>query len=191
MTAAQGAALLVSSGMPIYGMPQAYERFSRSVGCWHPRAGFRSVVVLVLVHTLLYHTRAGRYFYAIGANVRAAHVSGVPVRYYLWLAYALTGLLTGFASFLLTARVGSGEPNLAVNLPLTSIAAAVLGGVSLRGGQRERRRFGARRVVHSHDDQRNGPQRYRSYLQLVILGAVLIIASLLDMLRRSEGIEGT
>jgi ribose/xylose/arabinose/galactoside ABC-type transport system permease subunit len=144
-----------------------------------------AILVAIAVHLLLHHMKAGRYIYAVGANPRAAHVSGISVRFYVWLAYALAGLLTGFAGFLLTARVGSGEPSLGANFPLTSIAAAVLGGVSLRGG--EGGAYGPALgalfiVMMTNGMDLNG---VGSYAQLVILGTVLIVASLLDLLRRS------
>jgi len=185
LTAIQGTALLISSGMPIYGMPRAYGTvfaLGRVFGV--PVPVFAAVFVVIAVHLFLKHHKAGRYIYAIGANARAAHVSGIAVRGYLWLAYTSAGLLTGFAGFLLTARVGSGEPSLGANFPLTSIASAVLGGVSLRGGQGGA--FGPALgalfiVMMTNGMDLNG---VGSYLQLIVLGAVLIFASLLDMLRR-------
>jgi ribose transport system permease protein len=185
LTAAQGTALLISSGMPIYGMPRAYGSvfaLGRVFGV--PVPVLAAVLVVIALHLFLKYLKAGRYIYAIGASPRAAHVSGIAVRGYLWLAYTLAGLLTGFAGFLLTARVGSGEPSLGANFPLTSIAAAVLGGVSLRGGEGDA--FGPALgalfiVMMTNGMDLNG---IGSYLQLIILGAVLIFASLLDMLRR-------
>ncbi|MGH7076326.1 MAG: ABC transporter permease [Stellaceae bacterium] len=187
LTAVQGVALLISSGMSIYGMPPAYGRIfalGHVLGIPVPIAA--AIFVLVVVHTLLFHARAGRYIYAIGSNIRAARVSGISVRFYLWLAYSLAGLLTGFAGFLLTARVGSGEPSLGTNLPLMSIAAAVLGGVSLRGGQGTALgpALGAVFIVMvTNGMDLNG---IGSYTQLVILGAVLVFAALIDMLHVSE-----
>src|ERR1700729_3460430 len=67
-------------------------------------------------------------------NVRAANLSGVNTKRVLFLAYALCALLASLAGLLLTARVESGETNLGGTIALESIAACVIGGVSLRGG---------------------------------------------------------
>jgi ribose transport system permease protein len=88
--------------------------------------------VLVFV---LKATRFGRSLYIIGGNPRAAKAAGIRLVPVLTLAYTVCGILAGIGALLLTARTGSGEPNLGGNLTLESIAAAVVGGVRLTGGE--------------------------------------------------------
>ena len=93
-----------------------------------------AIVVAVFLYFLLDRTVFGRALYLIGNNPRAAHLAGLPSKRYLFLAYVTCSLLAAFGSLMLTARTGSGEPNLGGSLMLESIAAAVIGGVSLQGG---------------------------------------------------------
>ncbi len=185
MTAVQGIALVVSNGMPVFGLPREFGQvfaLGRLFGIV-PVPVIGALAALFFVYVLLAHTRLGRHIYAVGANPRAAHISGVPVRLTVWSTYALTGLLVGFAAFLLTARVGSGEPNLGSNFPLMSIAAAVLGGVSLRGG--EGNVFGAAMGAVFITLMTNGMDLtgIGSYTQMLVLGTVLVLAAVLDAFR--------
>ena len=88
-----------------------------------------------LAYVLLSHTRLGRYTYAIGSNHEAARLSGIPVKRYLLWVYIILGLLTGLAGMIAVSRLGIGEPNFGIGLELDVIAATVIGGASLFGGQ--------------------------------------------------------
>jgi ribose transport system permease protein len=93
------------------------------------------VMLSVLAYFLLSHTRLGRYTYAIGSNQEAARLSGIPVRKYLLVVYVILGLLAGLAGMIAVSRLGIGEPNFGIGLELDIIAATVIGGASLFGGQ--------------------------------------------------------
>ncbi len=92
------------------------------------------LVLLVLFQALLSHTRLGRNLRAIGGNPEAARLAGIPVQRHVVLAYALCGLCAGIAALLLVARLTTATEALGNGLELTAIAAAVIGGVALRGG---------------------------------------------------------
>jgi len=94
-----------------------------------------SVLVAVLGHVLLFNTRFGTYLLATGGNHEGSrdlgiHVDSVKVR-----AYLISGTLAGLGGIMLTSRIGSAEPTAGPPYLLTSIAATVLGGVSLFGGR--------------------------------------------------------
>ncbi len=186
MSVVHGLALLLSGGVPIFNLP---EQLNQVLGVGKvlgvPVPVLVAIVIIVLVFILLNRTRAGRYFYALGGNLEAARLSGIAVKRYTCLAYVLCGILTGIAGVMLTARVASGEPNLGAALPLESIAAAVIGGVSLRGGEGGviRAIFGAILIVLI----RNGMNlmNISSYLQMVVMGCLLIFAVVMDQLRLS------
>jgi len=93
------------------------------------------VLLSALAYFLLSRTRLGRYTYAIGSNQEAARLSGIPVRKYLLAVYVILGLLTGLAGMIAVSRLGIGEPNFGIGLELDVIAATVIGGASLFGGQ--------------------------------------------------------
>lgn len=97
--------------------------------------GFWSLLLLAAaVAVLLRYMVLGRYCYAIGSNEKAAHLSGVAVARTKVVIYGLAGLLTGWAGVLRFARVG-GDPSGSVGMELDVIAAVVIGGASLSGGQ--------------------------------------------------------
>jgi ribose transport system permease protein len=186
MSAAHGLALLISGGVPIFDLPG---QFNAALGVGKiagiPVPLIVAVLVVAFIYILLNRTRVGRYFYALGGNLEAARLSGIAIRKYSCLAYILCGTLTGIAGVMLTARVASGEPNLGAALPLESIAAAVIGGVSLRGGEGGviGAVFGALLIVLI----RNGMDlmNISSYLQMVVMGALLIFAVVMDQFRLS------
>jgi ribose transport system permease protein len=190
MSAAHGLALLLSGGTPITNMPLD---FSYILG--RGKIGSLSIpmliaiIIVVLILILQNRTRIGRYFYALGGNEEAARLAGIAVKNYTFLAYTLCGTLVGIGGVMLTARVNSGEPNLGVAMPLESIAAAVIGGVSLRGGEGGiiGAIFGAILIVLI----RNGMDlmNISSYLQMVVMGFLLIFAVVMDQQRLSIRIE--
>jgi ribose transport system permease protein len=186
MSAAQGLALLLSKGVPIFNLPPYFNRIlgiGKIAGI--PIPILIALFIVIVIYILLNRTRTGRYFYAIGGNVEAARLSGIAIRKYTLLAYVLCGTLTGITGVMLTARVASGEPNLGAALPLESIAAAVIGGVSLRGGEGGviGAIFGAILIVLI----RNGMDlmNISSYLQMVVMGMLLIFAVVMDHFRLS------
>jgi ribose/xylose/arabinose/galactoside ABC-type transport system permease subunit len=92
-------------------------------------------LVFLLGYILLARTKAGEYIYAIGDNKVAARVSGVPVHRYITLVYAVCGLLTALASAILVARLNGGQPSAGYGFEFDAIAAVVVGGTSLAGGE--------------------------------------------------------
>ena len=126
----------VSGGFPVSNLPAGFtESFAlaRPLGLQMPI--WVAAGIFVLLYAMLKATRFGRSLYIVGANPRAATAAGIPKFAVLSGAYALAAVLAAIGALLLTARTGSGEPNLGGNLTLESIAAAVVGGVKLSGGE--------------------------------------------------------
>jgi ribose transport system permease protein len=135
MSIATGFALLLTNGIPVYGMPKPYvDGFGRGLWLELPTAVYLAAAVAALVWFMQNFTRMGRYLYAIGGNLQAATVSGISTKTYLILAYAACSLLAAVSGLALTAQIGSGQAVINSQLTLESIAAAVIAGVSLKGG---------------------------------------------------------
>lgn len=100
-----------------------------------PLAALLLGVVALAVHILLEQTRLGRYLYAVGGNEQAALVAGVPVNYVVISAFALMGVIVALAGFLQTAFAGATTTTTGQLMELDAIAACVIGGTSLKGGQ--------------------------------------------------------
>lgn len=93
------------------------------------------VVLVVVFYFILNHTIYGRYIYAIGGNKESAALAGIPVNKVIVVTYTISGMLTGLAAVVLSARMGSGQPTAGSGFEMTVIAAVIIGGVSLSGGK--------------------------------------------------------
>lgn len=131
---ALGLATTISGGNPVFNVPNAFSALLYGKVLAVPVPLLLAGAICLVLHFLLGHTVFGRSLYLIGNNPRAARLAGLPSVRYLTVAYVICSLLAAFGSLMLTARTGSGEPNLGGSLMLESIAAAVIGGVSLQGG---------------------------------------------------------
>jgi ribose/xylose/arabinose/galactoside ABC-type transport system permease subunit len=185
-SAAAGAALLLSRGTPITGLPRAFTRTATATVAGLPASFFISLVVLVTVWFLLTWTVVGHYLFAVGGGKDAARLLGVPVRRTKVLAFVLSGVLAALTGVLLTARVSSGEPTLGQEFVIMAIAAAVLGGTSFFGGEGRAglAAVGALFLVVLS----NGMNLIRvpSYTQQLVLGGLLVAAVIIDRKRTRD-----
>lgn len=129
----------------------------------------------------------GRYLYAIGGNADAARLSGIDNKRNILKVYALLGALTGVASLIFTARVGSAAPDAGVLKELDAIAACVIGGASLMGGRGTI--FGAclGALIMASLDNGMSLLNVRDFMQDIIKGSILVAAVGLDMMGRKQG----
>ncbi len=172
-----GLALKITAGVPIYGMPAEFsDLFGYGLVGGVAIPTLFAIGVVVLMYIILSWTKMGRYIYAIGGNPKAALLSGIRTRLYLFLAYVLCGGITAIAAVLMTARLESGEANLGQAFPLQSIAACVIGGVSLFGGigRVPSVAFGAVFIILIQNGMHS--MHIDSYTQLIAIGILLVLA---------------
>lgn len=135
LSAASGAALLLADGKPQTVISSPLLKLSTgSVGIF----GYSFIiaaVIAVAAHVVLFHTKFGTYVLATGGNAEAANATGVRTARIKTAVYVIAGVLAGVGSILLVARVGAAEPAANTSFLLNSVAAVVLGGVSLFGGR--------------------------------------------------------
>ncbi|QMU60837.1 MAG: hypothetical protein GKR92_03665 [Gammaproteobacteria bacterium] len=179
-----GLAFYVTGGTPVYGMPGGFSDFfgyGKVFGISVPVC--ITVLIIIGMYFLINWTRLGRYFYAIGGNPKAAELSGINTKRVIFFTYVIAGLITGIATLLLTARLESGESNIGVEYPLMSIAACAIGGVSIFGGIGKLSGvvLGAIFIILVQ----NGMNllQLNSYLQMVVIGILLILAVVADNYR--------
>jgi rhamnose transport system permease protein len=121
---------------------QAFTNYPEALGDWGqgyvldliPREFVVLLVLAALFALLLHGTTFGRRLYAIGSNPVAARFSGIPVDRYRLALFILAGTMAGLAAVLLTGRIGSTRPNIALGWELEAITMVILGGVSIAGG---------------------------------------------------------
>lgn len=133
MMAARGGALLLSGGRQISAISDSFAIIGGMRGWWIPVAIMGAIAAAFAI--VLTYTRFGRALYAIGGNLTAARLSGIPTDRIRIGAFVLCGMLTGFAGVMLASRTGVASPNAADGGELDAIAACVIGGASLMGGE--------------------------------------------------------
>ena len=179
-----GVALFITGGVPIGNLPYEFADlfgFGRVFGI--PVPVVVAIVAIAGMWVLMNRTRTGASIYAVGGNLKAANLSGINTGRTLFLAYIVCALLASVAGVLLTARVESGETNLGGTIALESIAACVIAGVSLRGGlgRVENVVLGAFFIVLVQNGM--NLMQIGSYMQMVLLGSLLVFAVVLDQFR--------
>ncbi|MDR3495767.1 MAG: ABC transporter permease [Ancalomicrobiaceae bacterium] len=179
-----GIALFITGGVPVGGLPYEFSDFfgfGRLLGV--PVPVLFAVIAIAAMWLLMNRTKFGAHAYAVGGNPKAAQLSGVDITKILFYAYAICALLASVAGILLTARVESGETNLGGTIALESIAACVIAGVSLKGGigRVESVVLGAFFIVLLQNGMNIA--QIGSYMQMVLLGTLLILAVIFDHFR--------
>ncbi len=134
MTVWRGATLILNDGAPISGFNAGFRWWGRGDILGIPVPVVVFFIVAFAGYIALRYTRYGRQVYAVGGNPEAARLSGLSVSFVVSSVYIITGLLTGLAGFLLSARLGSAEAIAGVGYELRVIASVVIGGTSLFGG---------------------------------------------------------
>ena len=184
-----GVALYLTQGIPIYGILDSFvAEVGRGQVLGLPVI-FVVAVLLVAVFVILQRfTAFGRHVYATGSDERAARLSGVRTRRTLMTVYAIAGMLSALTGFLMTSRIGSGQAAIGASLPLETIATAVIGGVSLRGGTGKAEYVGLAAVFLSVNANAMNLTHIDSRFQALVLGAILLVALTLErlLLRRSR-----
>ena len=135
LTAAAGGALALTSGQPVSGVSFSYQDLTLSKVAGIPVPDIIFVVVAVVAWILMERTYIGRQIYAVGGNQEAARLAGIPVKRRLMLTYVISGACAGLVAVLVIGRVGVGDPSIGNGWELDAIAGAVIGGVSLYGGE--------------------------------------------------------
>jgi ribose/xylose/arabinose/galactoside ABC-type transport system permease subunit len=181
MSIARGAALVFTEGRPVSGFSESFRQIAVGEFLYLPAPVIIMLSIYLIAQFILNNTRLGRYTYAIGGNEEAALLSGVNVRFYKTAVYGLCGMLSGLAAIILTARLNSAQPIAGMMYELDAIAATVIGGASLTGG--EGTVFGTLIGALIIGVLRNGLNLLdiSSFVQQIVIGAVIVIAVLFDL----------
>ena len=179
-------ALIYTGGNPIFGIPPSFRSLVNSTLFGVPMPIVVVAVIALLLWTVMNKTPLGEYILAIGGNEEAARVAGVPVKRTKVTVYIFSGLLASLASLILIGRLGAAEPTIGNLWELDAIAAAAIGGASLRGGKGSI--FGTLIGVIILGALRNGLTllNIQAFYQLLATGLIIIIAMLIDRATRGK-----
>jgi ribose transport system permease protein len=131
----RGLALVISDGLPVHQIPPGFAFLGESNVLGVPLVLYILLLCALAMHFILENTKLGRYAFAIGSNREAAYYAGVPIRFHLTMVYAIIGLLAGLAGMVEASRLMIGQPTAGQGYELQAIAAVVIGGGSLTGGE--------------------------------------------------------
>ncbi len=185
MMACRGLAFIISGGESINDIPDGFTWMALGKDLMGiPNGVILMVALFVLAHLIMSLTRFGRYIYAIGGNLQAARLSGIPVKRVILSVYVACGAMAGLGGVLMTSQLQSGSPKNGAAYELQVIAAVVIGGTSLFGG--EGRVFGTLigaliMAVISNGMNLTGVD---SYTQDVVFGLAVLGAVLLDRIKK-------
>jgi ribose transport system permease protein len=185
----RGLTLIITDGLPVHGVPPSFSYLGEGNFFRVPVVLWVLVACALLTHVILENTRLGRYAFAIGSNPDAAVYAGVPVAFNTTMVYALGGMLTGVAGMIEASRLMTGQPAAGNGYELQAIAAVVIGGGSLHGG--EGSVIGTLIGAFIMGLLSNGSDLLgvSPYLQQAIIGAVIILAVTVDELRKRRSGE--
>ena len=182
----RGITLIKSNGLPVHKLPAGFSFLGEGDLLGIPFVLWLLLVCAVLMHIVLEHTKLGRYAFSIGSNEHAAFYAGIPVNFHLTAVYAIGGMLTGLAGMIESSRLMTGQPTAGQGYELQAIAAVVIGGGSLRGG--EGSVLGTLIGAFIMGLLSNGSDLLgiSPYLQQAIIGGVIILAVTFDELRKRK-----
>ncbi|WP_274939463.1 ABC transporter permease [Chordicoccus furentiruminis] len=127
--------LLISNAKNITGLPQSFLAVSKMKVGPIPFMAVVWFIAIAISFFIFKYTVFGRNVFSVGSNIEAARLSGIPVRRTTYGVYVLSGIFCGVGGILLTSRVASGIPTLGTGYEMNAIAAAVVGGASMNGGE--------------------------------------------------------
>jgi len=182
-TAARGAAQAITQSVPITVSGNGYLGLSRDGVAGIPLPALIFIVVAVGAWFVLERTYFGRQVYAVGGNQEASRLAGINTSRRIMSTYVVSAVLAGIVGILITARLGVGDPSVATGYELDAIAAAVIGGVSLFGGQGRILGIAAGAVLLVLINDGMIVLNVSPYYQQIVLGVVLGIAITADRLR--------
>lgn len=185
MEICRGIAYSVTAGQPIYTLPDSFLAISSRINNIPVVALCIMLVLFVAAYYVLKYTRLGRYIYAVGGNEACAKLSGINVRGVKMIVYTISGFCSGIGAMLLTSRLDSAVPTNAMSYEMNAIAAVVIGGASMSGGEGNLvgTVIGAFMIGVIANGMNllvipTGPQR-------VVTGTIIVIAVILDVVRKA------
>jgi len=184
MMVARGATLLMSKGQTVANFPQSFSFLGGGQGWWIPVT--ITVVISVSFSITLAFTRFGRTLYAIGGNLASARLSGINVDRMRTAAFGLCSLLAGFGGVVLASRTSVATPNAGEGLELDTIAACVIGGASLMGGEGGMVGTLAGALIMNVLVNFCNLKKFDVYWQMVLVGGLIIVLVFYDNYRKRK-----
>jgi ribose/xylose/arabinose/galactoside ABC-type transport system permease subunit len=188
MQAFRGLAYIISGGGPVYGLPNGFAVLGS--GRLIKTEGFKTgiipciviftFIVVIIFHLILTKTVFGRHVFATGSNPAVAHMCGVNTKRVTLMCHMICGITAGLAGVVAASKVNNGHPNTGDGYEMFAIAATVLGGTSLSGGSGSIARAMIGCAIIAVINNGMTLMEISAYWQKVVIGAIIILAVMLD-----------
>lgn len=183
-TIARGFAFIMTQGIPVYGLPESIKILGQGYFLGIPIPVYILALVFFIGWWMLEQTSFGRHLYAIGGNEEVARLSGINVLVKKIQIYSLSGFFAGLSGVIMLSRLNSGQPATSEGFEMDVITAAVLGGVSVAGGQGKIINVVAGVLIMGMLSNGMTLMNLDEYWQWVAKGAVLLFAVAFDNMQR-------
>ncbi len=184
MSIARGIALMMTSGRPIFNLPESFSFLGAGFIWGIPIPIILMLSIYLFAHISLTYTKSGLYFYAVGGNEEAARVTGIKNNVVKMRAYLISGFCCAIAGIVLTSRVMVSEPIAGFLYELEAIAAVIIGGANLFGGEGIVLGTLIGAVIMGVLRNSLNLLNVSTYLQQVVVGFVIVTMVSISILRR-------
>ncbi|WP_300348046.1 ribose ABC transporter permease [Clostridium sp.] len=186
MTIFRGATLVFTNGTPISKLPSSFVNIGNGKIGFMPIPVIITVIIAIIAVYALSQTRFGRYLYALGGNEDASRLSGINTDKIKTLVYVVSGFASAIAGVIITSRIGSASPNAGTGFELDAIAAVVIGGTSLAGGEGTITGTLIGALIIGVLNNGLNLMNVSPFYQSIVKGLVILIAVLLDKKSRKN-----
>lgn len=186
MTIFRGATLVFTNGTPISKLSETFVKIGNGKIGFIPIPVIITIIILIISIYLLTQTRFGRYLYALGGNEDSAKLSGINTNKIKTLVYVISGFASSIAGIIITSRIGSASPNAGTSFELDAIAAVVIGGTSLSGGEGKITGTIIGALIIGVLNNGLNLMNVSPFYQSIVKGLVILIAVLLDKKSRKK-----
>lgn len=190
MFMARGMVYITTKGLPIYPLPKVFQMIEQSYLFNIPTIVYLCIILCVVFHIILSHTTFGRSVYAIGGNRDAAKLSGISIGRITMMVYSICGLMAAATGIMMASRLGSAQPSVGEGNEMNVIAACIVGGTSTFGGRGTVLGTAIGAFFMSMLTNSMTLMKVDIYYQRLVIGAVLVIAVILDQYAREANQRG-
>jgi ribose transport system permease protein len=190
MFMARGMVYISTKGLPIYPMPREFQMIEQSSLFGLPTIVWLCIFLCIFFHIILTRTTFGRSIYAVGGNVAAAKLSGIPIGRITGSVYIISGIMAAITGIMMGSRLGSAQPSVGTGQEMIVIAACIVGGTSTFGGRGTILGTAIGAFFMNMLTNSMTLMRVDIYYQNLVVGGVLVGAVILDQYSRESALRG-
>jgi D-allose transport system permease protein len=182
----RGLTFIISGANPVFGFPYEFVMALTGNVWFVPVPVLLALTAAGILWFICVRTRLGRNIYALGGNREAAFFSGIDIKLHTLIVFVISGLCSGLAGVLSTARLGAAEPAAGLNFETFAIASAIIGGTSFFGGKGRIPSVVVGGLIIGTISNGLNMLQIQTFYQLVVMGSLIIIAVSIDRLIGQE-----